>query len=385
MTAPIRVTLLNRFLPPSPGITGTLLYRLGAALRERVPELQLSAVGTDLGYGRHRPPDDLPTINAVRLRSWQCNGPALRLPATLHDGQRMAQQAIAADVVLSCSDPPLLGHWLSRSLPRSTRWVEWCMDRYPEALAAAAGLPCPPLWSGRLPDLRLCLGPGQAAWLAGRDRRAVAPLLLPAGVVAAPSTPPPSRQDERLTLIYAGNLGRAHEWQALTMLAQAIDPARCRLIVAAHGVGAVAARRHLAGMAAVDWCDDPVDDDTLNRADVHVASLKPGWTHVCVPSKAVSALCRGRPLLFFGDGASDGWKWAEGSRAKGAGQAAGWRVALDPAGLPDPMGLLMALAVMAEPDYLAAATAAAQAAGDRLRAVETTSIDALAAWLAEDQ
>jgi hypothetical protein len=43
----------------------------------------------------------------------------------------------------------------------------------------------------------------------------------------------------------------------------------------------------------------------LAFADVHVASLRPQWTHVCVPSKAVTTICLGRPLIFAGDRRSD--------------------------------------------------------------------------------
>jgi hypothetical protein len=81
----------------------------------------------------------------------------------------MAGRAAAGDidVVLSCTDPPLLPWWLGARLPADRHWVEWSMDLYPDAVAAALGL---------------------------------------------------------VTLVYAGNLGRAHPVAALEWLASALDP-----------------------------------------------------------------------------------------------------------------------------------------------------------------
>ena len=50
---------------------------------------------------------------------------------------------------------------------------------------------------------------------------------------------------------------------------------------------------------------DYVHPEEAIHADVHVASLKTEWNHVCVPSKAVSSICLGKPVLFVGDTASD--------------------------------------------------------------------------------
>lgn len=390
----MRLTLLNRFLPPAPGVTGRLLYRLAQALSDRLPGLECQAVGTDLAYGNH-PAAEVPAMSAQRFPSWQGYGRIWRLPATLHDGWRMARYAAAVgdDVVLSCTDPPMLGWWLSHTLPVSRRWVEWTMDLYPDALAAAVGLPCPRLslgrlFHGRLPDLRLCLGPAQAHYLTGRDGRPCPHLILPAGITARAKPKAVFAADgrvtlDRVTLVYAGNLGLAHAPEALAALAAALDPVRFRLRLAVQGRGGERLRRRLSDFPAVDWSDRPLSEADLDAADVHIASLKPGWTHLCVPSKAVSALCRGRPLLFFGSELSDVWQWAQPERngGKAAGIPGGWRVDLDNAGRPDRAMLAVALREMLQSRGLAAATLAAEAAGDRLRDIAAAGIDGLAAWL----
>lgn len=150
------------------------------------------------------------------------------------------------------------------------------------------------------------------------------------------------------------------------MLAAACDPARFHLTVSTRGAATAAVRAQLARFPHVVWRDCPLTDAELDAADVHVVSLKENWTHVCVPSKAASALCRGRPILFFGAPSSDVWGWADG---------AGWRI--DPAAAAA-RALSSALEEMAAPERLAMATARAQAAGNRLRQAESAAVDALA-------
>lgn len=366
MTATL--ALLNRFLPPAPGVTGELLFGLAAALARRLPELRFEAIGTDLGYGRPTAaPPGPPLAGVTRLRSLQRRGwSPVRPLATAVDGWRMARRARAADIVLSLTDPPLLNRWLAHGLGGRQHWIEWTMDLYPDAFRAALGqTPRPRPHGGRRPDLRLCLGPGQADYLARDGLPPVPHLLMPAGVRPAPRHPAPARRDGPVRLVYAGNLGRAHPAGALLRLAALLDEG-FRLTLSPYGSGAARLRHEMAGHPRIDWAEGPLSDAVLDAADVHVAALGLAWTHLCVPSKAISALCRGKPVLFFGSPDSDVCHWAG---------AAGWPVG-------DDTSLAQALRHIADPDARAAARAAAIAAGDRLRQVERHSLDALAHGLA---
>ena len=44
----------------------------------------------------------------------------------------------------------------------------------------------------------------------------------------------------------------------------------------------------------------------MQYIDICVASLLPAWNHVCVPSKVVSAICSGLPVLYNADKESEG-------------------------------------------------------------------------------
>lgn len=359
------IALVNRFAPPDAAPTAVALARLGALLTARLPTVNLRLVGAGRTYAGGGARNETPWRRAAT--SWR-------------DGAALAATAAADDVVISLTDPPFLAAHLARRLGAASLWVEWTMDLYPEALAAAAGLsPRPIRLPGlRRPDLRLCLGPEQAAFLAAGGGQPIPQLILPAGVGDPPAgrLAPPPEQRRLVHLVYAGNLGRAHWAGALPSLARACDPAQFRLTVAAYGKQAATTREALAGFPHVEWREAPLSEEELNAADAHVVSLKENWTHVSVPSKAVSALRRGRPILFFGSARSDAWRWAQ---ADGK-QDAGLRV--DPHPAAAAAALTDALKRLAAPGQLAALTERAAAAGRRLRDAEEKAADALAERLA---
>lgn len=378
------IALVNRFAPPDPSPTAAALARLAALLTARAPGLDLRFIGTGRTY------DGGGAAGEGALR---------RAAASWRDGGRLAQAAQQCAAVVSLTDPPFLAHRIARRLPADRLWVEWTMDLYPAALQAALGFPPRPanpylrrffIAGRRRPDLRLCLGPEQAAFLAAGDPAPVPYSTLPAGVCDAPAFhafPPAPRlltADDRIRLVYAGNLGRAHWAGALPLLARACDPTRFHLTVAAYGRRAGETRKALAGFPHVDLRASPLTDAELNAADVHVVSLRDAWTHVCVPSKAVAALCRGRPILFFGSARSDAWGWTHAAGAgagagagaeNGAETAAGLRIDPCPRAAAD--ALPEVLTQLSSAPRLAALTAAARAAGDRLRRTEDAAVDAL--------
>ena len=46
----------------------------------------------------------------------------------------------------------------------------------------------------------------------------------------------------------------------------------------------------------------------LQYIDVHLVTLRTVWTHAAVPSKAVTAISTGRPIIFCGSEESDNWQ-----------------------------------------------------------------------------
>lgn len=318
------------------------------------------------------------TVTRVRPVGFGARG-VTRLIASLIDGRRLAARATAwADTVVSLTDPPLQGFWTGRAARRrGVRWAEWTMDLYPEAFVAA-GMAAPrnPIvrrlaasQRRHAPDLDICLGPAQLERVR-RERGADRPgIVLPTGLFdSEPLDPPDWRRNEaRTVLAYAGNLGEAHSDASVARLVERASPDRFLFLFAPHGSRAGALHRRLAGAPHVMWSDRLVPA-TLDHADAHIVSLRPGWEHVCVPSKALSAFSRGRPVIFLGPAESDSWRFAGG---------AGWLV-------PEPAtdeAIDAALAAAADPSALAAATEAAVTAHARLAAIRADGFQRLLDWL----
>jgi glycosyltransferase involved in cell wall biosynthesis len=100
-------------------------------------------------------------------------------------------------------------------------------------------------------------------------------------------------------LLYSGTLGRKHDPSLLLRLAQAFrDEADVRVVVASEGLGADwLAERPRANLVLLGF--QPYDEmpDVLAASDVLVAILERDAGAFAVPSKVLSYLCAGRPLL----------------------------------------------------------------------------------------
>lgn len=302
-------------------MTGRSAAAFVGFLQKRHPEIEVRVYAGTAGYIQGTGETDS-TVEVVRLgSSGRQHGKLQRLVQSLILGHRMARDALRwADVILSLTDPPLLGMWIGgyRELRRRrTRWIEWTMDLFPEAFAAAR------LISARSPFYRtiaalvrrfpadgyVCLGAAQAETVA-RTRGTKGPMvILPSGIVAAEectqavNIPAWRRNENRIVLAYAGNLGIPHLPELLTELVTAADPERFAFVFALRGEHAAAVHQRLAAQTHVTWTDHL----EVAHADVTIACLRSEFTDICVPSKAVSSICLGRPMLYCGDPASDTW------------------------------------------------------------------------------
>lgn len=112
--------------------------------------------------------------------------------------------------------------------------------------------------------------------------------------------------DAGLRLLYAGTLGRKHNPLLLLELADALAAADidAGVVVASEGAGADVLREHLGTAGRPDVRLAPfqpaeVLPDMLGSADVLVAQLEPDAALFSIPSKVLSYLAAGRPVLVF--------------------------------------------------------------------------------------
>lgn len=104
--------------------------------------------------------------------------------------------------------------------------------------------------------------------------------------------------DGQTVFLYSGTLGMKHRPDLLYLLAKSLD-STCRLVVVSEGIG----RDYLRGMPPLptllllDFQPYHRISSMLASADVLVATLESDAGRFAVPSKVLTYLCAGRPLL----------------------------------------------------------------------------------------
>lgn len=231
------------------------------------------------------------------------------------------------DVVISGTSPPcllVLATLLARRF--RARSIHWAMDLYPELAVALGEIPPGGMAAGietavrccyRRTDLTLALDGDMAAHLRELGARteclrpwvsdavwAQAQSLREVGV-AAPAGEP-------WTWIYSGNLGRAHEWEALLATQQIIErmDAGIRLVFQGGGPSWTQAqeRARTLELKNVEWrpyAEEKLLVESLLACHASVVTQRPETAGLLWPSKLGLVLTLPRPLLFIGspDGA----------------------------------------------------------------------------------
>jgi hypothetical protein len=102
-------------------------------------------------------------------------------------------------------------------------------------------------------------------------------------------------------------MGEAHDPEFLIQLIQRMDPNKHICLLSLYGAKAERILSSVQRHPAVQLIDH-IPQSYLPYIDIHLVSLLPEWTHICVPSKAVSAICSGKAIAFQGDIHSDIWQ-----------------------------------------------------------------------------
>ena len=354
--------IVNRNYPPDAGITGHSANELAGFLEDNGTTVEVVTVAGRYAGGVSG--GDAPIRGRLHHISKVYNGKnkVLRLLGSLIEGRRLAKKAISLrpNVLIGLTDPPLVNYWISKFAARAKLpWIYWSMDLYPEAFAAA-GLTSKANWIYRyLADsFRLCppahlvaLGGRQAEHIQRDLGENIPTSLLPCGIATihrSPESPSWHPGPGKIVLGYVGNLGEAHDPEFVISVIRALDPDLHGFILAVYGVHAgkiTAAVSHLPCVTIVNQ----VDRADLGWIDIHLTSLKPHWDHICVPSKAVSAVCAGSTLLSCCSEQTDNWQLLRdaGWRIEPGGDytklAASWVESLNPESLRQKMNAAAAI------------------------------------------
>lgn len=354
----LNIRLLYHYFHPDDVISARLFSDLGVGLSDRGWTVEASACNRGCRDESRRHPLRETWRGIGIRRVWR---PPLRQASNLGrlintawmmgawSAQLIGASRVARpDLVLLGTDPQL-GLCLAAAVRRlrpSIRLVHWCHDVHPEAIVAMGLIrETSPLF--RLSrrgmragyaacDLIADLGPCMRERLTQYDVPArhitVTPWALCEPTVPAPPDPPVRHElfgDARLGLLYTGNFGQAHTADRFLDLARTLRREPIMFCFAARGNRVDHLR---ASVTDADlnvrfgaFAEESQLPRHLSAADVHLASLRPEWTGLVVPSKFFGSLAAGRPVLFAGSPESSLARWIRQYRV-------GW--VLDEASLP---------------------------------------------------
>lgn len=357
----MNIVLINQFFPPAQAPTGLLLADLAAGLARRGHAVTVIASAAGYGAEAGAVAGSPAGVRVIRIGPEQRHrtgvGSKLRDYLSFHRGVRaeLTGGSVAPDVLVCMTTPPFIG--LQAAHLRKVRglpYVLWCMDLYPEALAAHGWLRD---WNPLSPLLRVlareergraaavvALGPDMAALLAGSGAARIEEIPVwdtsaaPAAAAAAARELRRARgwREDEIILLYSGNMGRAHRAEEFAALAERLSGSspRCRIVFSGDGPQRAEWERRWGGLFEFM---PPVPADIraahLLAADVHLVSQQPEWRGVVVPSKFQAACALGRPVVFAGPAdsavgiwlkeADAGWIVPPGDAAAIAAAAAG--------------------------------------------------------------
>jgi glycosyltransferase involved in cell wall biosynthesis len=242
-------------------------------------------------------------------------------------GVRLLSLARPGDVLVTKTDPPLLsviGHAVAAW--RGAILVNWLQDIFPEvATRVRAG--AIPRWLERaLQRLRdrsikaarinVVLGVRMRDYLASRGAALERVRIIENWADGATVRPKPTREsdlrrelalEERFVVAYAGNLGRAHEFDTMVAAAEQLrEEAVFAFLIVGGGARISALRARVAALGLTSFRFVPYRPrvalaDALAAADVHLACLLPNLEGLIAPSKIYGILAAGRPAVFIGD------------------------------------------------------------------------------------
>lgn len=318
------VTIINKNYPPSLGITGVSASQLADYLKTNY-NIEPSIVTTKGGYsgvGNDK------AVGKIYFTSNLYSGKnkILRLFASITESFFLIQKSkrLNDDVVIVMTDPPFLSFWASKLLRKRT-WILWSMDLFPDAFVAS-GLAGKDSWIYKYihksvytnpPRHLIALGDLQANYLELKYNQKLEKSIIPCGIYDIESKEEPPtwhKKDGKIYFGYCGNLGEAHSLEFLERLIKNLDPSKHKVILAVYGAKSKKLLDKIGHLSVVKQVDN-VPRKFLPYIDIHLVSLLTKWAHICVPSKAVSAICSQSAFLFYGSTECDNWDML---------QAAGW-------------------------------------------------------------
>ncbi|MEM9412128.1 MAG: hypothetical protein AAGA30_13510 [Planctomycetota bacterium] len=313
------VVIVNRNYPPRKGVTGESACLLAESLNQN-PNLKISVVTVRSNYaGGGSSMEPVGEVHEI-VSFYDGKQKILRLFSGFLESALLIWKAkrLRGTVTIVMTDPVFLSA-IAAVLLRNKNWALWSMDLYPDAFISSNLVqPTNPLY--RLlhwivyrspPQFLIALGKLQADYLNQQYRAKIPNTILPCGVFQPASNVPypawKKLNQDKIILGYCGNLGEAHSVDFLKFVLKHLDPKKYHLVLSVYGAKAQRFLDQVDAQQSGITMIDGVSRQQLCLIDIHLVSLLTKWSHVCVPSKAVSAVCSGSAFVFYGTQNCDNW------------------------------------------------------------------------------
>jgi hypothetical protein len=317
-----KITIVLRHYPPSKNINGILADQMAQYLI-RDSHVEIKVFCMDISEKGNLSTVN-PTGNVTRIRQKFSNKNKFgKLFNMLYDGYILIKKSkkYPSDLIICTSSPPLLPMWASMLLKKK-KWAFWSLDLFPEGFVSAdtiksSNLIYRFLWKKtykNAPDLLISLGNEQARYILEQYNEPVPVIVLPAGVslednqIVSDESKPDWYNPEKITLGYFGNAGQAHNPDFIREMIRVSGVHGFQFILSVYGTRAEEIKAFAKDFKHVVIVENGIAQEHLKYIDVHLVTLRTSWTHAAVPSKAVTAISTGRPIVFCGSEQSDNWQ-----------------------------------------------------------------------------
>lgn len=327
----IRLCIINRNFPPEDCATGFHAFQLAKYLDHTgLFSVQLLSVNQQVN-------DSLNSFQRLfALSIYSGKHKIIRLLSSFLESLHLCWLAYRtkSDFYIVMTDPPFLGYFGSL-LFKKKPWALWSMDLYPHAFAANKLVSESNSFYRHMlklmvrfpPVFLISLGHRQAQFLNNLYHPSKAYIPIPVGIEFPEYSVESNchswdKNSSKVYLAYAGNIGEAHDLDLLIDFCKKLDSDKFTLILSVYGSKKLALISGLSDLPHIKMMNRLSSSD-MTKIDIQVVSLKAEWTHICVPSRTLTAIAHGHHVIYFGSKESDSWEYISkfGFHAQSASQA----------------------------------------------------------------
>lgn len=315
----MRILFLNQFFWPDLAATGLLLTDVVRHLAEQGHEITVICGAGAYAVREFSAPPEARVIRVPNLPFGRAKVMRLISYASFYAGA--AWRAIGVpnpDIVVSMTTPPLLsvlGH--SLKMAKRTRHYIWEMDLYPDIAVDLKVLRASSLvtktidllanFTRRRADGVIALGECMKRRITGHGVPEDKVFVAQNWADGERIRPPVHRESsEKLTIVYAGHLGMAHDIETIAEAMEILDTSgHFRFVFVGGGprtkeLQSFAKARNLQSVEFHAFCTRDKLNQLLASTDIGLVTQKNECTGSLVPSKVYSQLAAGLPLLYIG-------------------------------------------------------------------------------------